>query len=151
MTPKQIALVQESFALVRPIADAAAAAFYDRLFETAPHLRAMFPQDLAPQRKKLMAVLGVAVASLDRIEQLLPTLHELGAKHVGYGVKEEHYAPVGAALLHTLEAGLGEAWTPETAEAWTVAFTALSGAMQDGAAQAQAKADADADADAEAA
>jgi hypothetical protein len=36
MTPEQVALVQESFAKVAPIADQAAIMFYDRLFELAP-------------------------------------------------------------------------------------------------------------------
>lgn len=136
MTPEQIALVKSSFALVTPIVDDAVADFYQRLFDRAPHLRGMFPQDLSGQRKKLAAVLGVAVGSLQRIDTLLPTLRELGAKHAGYGVKIEHYPIVGGALLETLEAGLGDAWTEEVAQAWVAAYTALSGAMLDGAAEA---------------
>ncbi|MGZ5940003.1 MAG: hemin receptor, partial [Rhizomicrobium sp.] len=40
-----------------------------------------------------------------------------------------HYAPVGAALLWTLEKGLGAAWTPGLASAWTNAYATLSGFM----------------------
>lgn len=137
MTPHQIHLVKSSFELARPVAADVVAAFYVRLFELAPQLRSMFPQDLTAQRKKLLMVLATAVGALDKIETLLPTLHELGAKHTGYGVRPEHYDVVGAALLQTLEAGLGEAWTPETAEAWTVAYGALSQAMLAGAAEAE--------------
>ena len=58
MTPSQIELVQDSFAKVAPISEQAASLFYDRLFEVAPQVRAMFPDDLTEQRKKLMATLG---------------------------------------------------------------------------------------------
>ena len=140
MTPDQIQRVKSSFDMVRPIANEAAGLFYDRLFQIAPDLKPMFPEDLTDQKKKLIAVLATAVGALDRIETLLPVLHTLGAKHVGYGVKSEHYAPVGAALLQTLETGLGDAWTAETAEAWQEAYAALSAAMLEGAADVSARA-----------
>ena len=49
MTPHQITLVQTSFAKVAPIAATAADLFYGRLFEIAPEVRGMFPDDLAEQ------------------------------------------------------------------------------------------------------
>ena len=99
MTPQQIALVQTSFAKVVPIAGTAADLFYGRLFEIAPDVRRMFPQDLAEQKKKLMAMLGTVVAGLARLDTLLPAICALGERHAGYGVKVEHFTPVGAALL----------------------------------------------------
>jgi hemoglobin-like flavoprotein len=129
MTPSQIAMVQTSFAKVAPIADQAAIMFYDRLFETAPQVRAMFPADLTEQRKKLMATLAVVVHGLSNLDSILPAASALATRHVAYGAKREHYPVVGAALLWTLEQGLGEAWTPELAEAWTAAYGTLSGYM----------------------
>lgn len=129
MTPHQIALVQSSFAKVAPIAATAADLFYGRLFEIAPEVRAMFPDDLTDQKKKLMAMLGTAVGALTRLDQLLPAVRALGERHAGYGVKAAHFAPVGAALLWTLEKGLGPDFTPETKAAWTEAYTALAGVM----------------------
>jgi hemoglobin-like flavoprotein len=113
MTPNRVTLVQTSFASVAPIAGVAADLFYDRLFEIAPDVRRMFPNDLAEQKKKLMAMLGTAVAGLSKPDALLPAVRALGARHGGYGVTAEHFAPVGAALIWTLEKGLGEAFTPE--------------------------------------
>jgi hemoglobin-like flavoprotein len=46
-----------------------------------------------------------------------------------YGVTAAHYAPVGAALLWTLEKGLGPDFTPEVKMAWTETYTALAGVM----------------------
>ncbi|TAJ87884.1 MAG: hemin receptor [Reyranella sp.] len=129
MTPQQIELVQTSFKKVVPIAGTAADLFYDRLFETAPEVRALFPQDMKEQKVKLMAMLGTAVSSLHKLDEILPAVKALGERHKGYGVTAAHYAPVGAALLWTLEQGLGPDFTPEVKEAWTLTYTALAGVM----------------------
>ena len=129
MTPEQVNLVQQSFAKVAPISEQAAVLFYDRLFEVAPGVKAMFLDDMTEQRKKLMATLAVVVGGLNNLETILPAASALAKRHVSYGAKPEHYPVVGGALLWTLEKGLGDAWTPETAAAWTAAYTTLSGYM----------------------
>lgn len=129
MTPEKIELVQSSFAKVVPIADAAAGLFYGRLFEIAPEVKPLFKGDMKEQGKKLMATLNVAVQSLTNLPALVPVLEKLAKGHVPYGVKPEHYDKVGAALLWTLEQGLGDAWTAETAEAWTETYTLVASTM----------------------
>jgi hemoglobin-like flavoprotein len=129
MNPTQIKLVQDSFAKVAPISETAAVLFYDRLFEIAPQVKAMFPADMTEQRKKLMATLAVVVNGLGNLESVLPAASALAKRHLSYGAKPSHYPVVGAALLWTLEKGLGDAWTPEVAEAWTAAYGTLSGFM----------------------
>ena len=129
MTLDQVKLVQQSFAKVAPISEQAAVLFYGRLFEVAPSVRAMFPDDMKEQRKKLMATLAVVVNGLTNLEAVLPAASALAKRHVNYGAKAEHYPVVGGALLWTLEKGLGDAWTPETASAWTAAYGTLSGYM----------------------
>ena len=129
MTPKQIALVQQSFEKVAPIADQAAKLFYERLFVTMPHLRSMFKNDIDAQGRKLMATLGTVVSNLHQLDTVLPAARDLAIRHVGYGVRPEHYEPVGGALLWTLEQGLGPDFTRETAEAWRAAYSALSAEM----------------------
>ncbi|MDR3484226.1 MAG: globin family protein [Bradyrhizobium sp.] len=129
MTPDHVKLVQESFAKVAPISETAAVLFYDRLFEIAPKVKAMFPADMTEQRRKLMATLSVVVNGLGNLESVLPAASALAKRHVSYGAKAEHYPVVGAALLWTLEKGLGDGWTPEVAEAWTAAYGTLSGFM----------------------
>jgi len=117
LTSAQKDLVQQSFAAIVPIADDAAVLFYERLFEIDPSLRRMFPSEMTAQRKKLVQMLTAAVKGLDRLEQLVPVVQDLGRRHVGYGVRDEQYATVGAALLWTLEKGLGATFTPETKDA----------------------------------
>jgi len=129
VTPQQVALVQGSFAKVAPIADQAAALFYGRLFETAPETRALFPGDMTAQGQKLMAAISTVVANLDHLGAIVPTAEALAKRHVAYGVRAEHYAPVGAALLWTLERGLGPDFTADVGAAWAAAYAALSGVM----------------------
>jgi len=129
MTPDQVKLVQESFARVAPISEQAAVLFYDRLFEIAPFVKGMFPTDMSEQRRKLMATLAIVVNGLSNLEMILPAASALATRHVAYGAKAEHYPVVGEALLWTLEKGLGAGWTPDVAEAWTAAYTTLSGFM----------------------
>ena len=129
MTQDQVKLVQQSFAKVAPLSDQAAVLFYDRLFEIAPSVKAMFPADMTEQRKKLMAMLTAVVNGLANLESVLPAASALAVRHVSYGARREHYPVVGAALLWTLEKGLGDGWTPEVADAWTAAYGTLSGFM----------------------
>ena len=129
MTPQQVSLVQQSFSKVVPIAGTAADLFYDRLFEIAPEVKPLFTSDLAEQKKKLIAMLATVVNGLDKLDTVLPAASKLAKNHVGYGVKARDYQPVGAALLWTLEKGLGDAWTKEVSDAWVAAYTTLSGFM----------------------
>ena len=131
MTDRQVWLVQTTFKQVLPIADHAAALFYAHLFTLDPTLRALFHGDMQAQGRKLMTMLRVVVKGLNRLEVLLPALHELGRRHLEYGVTEAHYATVGAALLWTLEQGLGESFTPEVATAWSTAYSLLAEQMQE--------------------
>jgi hemoglobin-like flavoprotein len=129
VTPDQVKAIQDSFKLVAPISEQAAAMFYGRLFEIAPAVKPLFRGDMTEQGRKLMATLGAVVNSLDKLEAVLPAASALAKRHVDYGVKAQDYTPVGAALLWTLEQGLGEHWTPQLAEAWGAAYTLLSGYM----------------------
>ena len=126
MTPDQVKAIQESFKKVAPISEQAAALFYGRLFEIAPEVKPLFRGDMTEQGRKLMATLGVVVNGLSNLEAILPAASALAKRHVGYGVKAADYTPVGAALLWTLERGLGDAWTPDLAAAWGAAYTVLS-------------------------
>jgi hemoglobin-like flavoprotein len=133
VTDTQKVLVQESFAAVAPIADEAAVLFYRRLFELDPSLERMFRGDMAEQRRKLMQMLTAAVKGLDRLEQLVPVVEDLGRRHAGYGVADAHYDTVGAALLWTLEQGLGEAFTPDVRDAWITVYGLLARTMKNAA------------------
>ncbi len=130
MTSRQITLVQDSFRQVEPVLEAATAMFYERLFELDPSLRGLFHRSREEQGRMLAQALTVVVKGIDQPEQLKKAVKALGERHAGYGVRDEHYATVGAALLWTLEQGLGEAFTPEVREAWAAAYGWLAFTMQ---------------------
>lgn len=136
MTPEQKTLVQSSFTKVAPIADTAAALFYGKLFELDPDLKPLFKGDMTEQGKKLMQMIGTAVNGLDRLDQIVPVVQELGKRHVDYGVKNKDYDSVGTALIWTLEQGLGEAFTPDVKESWVTVYTILADTMKDAATEA---------------
>ena len=132
MNPAQIRLVQQSFEKLRPIATTAADLFYDRLFELDPSIKPMFPifkEDMKEQGRKLMDTLDLITRGLSVPEIILPSIKQLAQRHAGYGVRDEHYATVGAALFWTMEQALGEDFTPEVRGAWTEAYTFLTDVM----------------------
>ena len=141
LTPYQKDNIRESFALAAPNADQVAVHFYALLFANDPSLRPLFAHtDMAGQRKALMQTLAVVVASLDKLDTLVPAVQALGRRHAGYGVRDEDYETVGATLLQTFEDLLGDAFTRDVREAWTAAYGLLAGIMRDAAATAEREA-----------
>ncbi|MGB0684102.1 MAG: methyl-accepting chemotaxis protein [Magnetovibrionaceae bacterium] len=137
MNNETIHLVRESFNKVKPIKEQAAELFYNRLFELDPSLKSMFSGDMKRQGAKLMAALSTVVNSLDRFDQVIPELERMGIRHAGYGVRADHYATVGEALLWTLEQGLGPDCTPDVKTAWVEAFNVIADTMIDAADKAE--------------
>ncbi|MES2297903.1 MAG: globin family protein [Pseudomonadota bacterium] len=134
MQDTHIVLVQESWKKVLPIRAVAAELFYAKLFELDPSLRALFKGDMAEQGSKLMMMIGIAVAGLSKLDELVPAVQALGQRHVGYGVQDAHYDTVAAALLDTLHKGLGEGFTADVKQAWIAVYGVLAGTMKAAAA-----------------
>jgi hemoglobin-like flavoprotein len=138
MTPEQKILVQQSFEQVVPIRDTAATLFYARLFELDPALKPLFKGDMTQQGRLLMTMIGTAVRGLDDLGALRSAVRALGVRHTAYGVSAKDYDTVAAALLWTLEQGLGEAFSPATRAAWIALYGMLAGTMKQAAAAAPA-------------
>ena len=129
MTESDEVLIRESFAHLHRRKAETGALFYGRLFEIAPEVRPLFKGDIRAQGVKLMETLTVAVATLRDREGLAILLRKLGREHRGYGIKESHYDSVGAALIWTLRASLGPAFTPPVERAWTSLYGEIAGVM----------------------
>lgn len=129
MTKEQIALVQQSWAVLLPKAKESGLLFYDQLFAVAPGLRALFQADITSQANKLMTVLNFVVSQLHDLDQLLPKVQRLAIRHNAYGANPVHYEAVGQCLLATLQQALGRAWTPEVRSAWTTAYNTIKNIM----------------------
>ncbi len=136
ITEQQIALVQESWDKVVPIQETAAELFYGQLFEIAPEVKPLFKGDMKSQGRKLMTMLNTAVKSLNDLDAIVPAVQDMGKRHVGYGVKDEHYDVVAEALLWTLGKGLGDDFTDEVKDAWVAVYTLVATVMKDAAAEA---------------
>lgn len=122
-------LVEKTFSLIRPNADLAATLFYTRLFEINPQLRPLFRGDLKEQGRKLMATIGTAVAASRNPEPLKIVLESLAVRHIQYGVATKDFDDVGAALLWTLEKGLGDNFTDEVRHAWVTLYGEIVAVM----------------------
>ena len=136
ITSEQATLVRDSWNQLIPIAGQAAGLFYGKLFELDASLKPMFEGDMTEQGAKLMRMIGIAVDNLDRLDEVVPAVQELGVKHLGYGVKNSQYDTVGEALLWTLGQGLGDAFTKEVMVAWMDVYGLLANTMMDAAREA---------------
>ena len=134
MTDEQIRLVRESFSQLQPLAEPAAAQFYDRLFERSPGVAELFRVDMAVQGHRLMTMLGAAIGLLDDPARLDEALRGLGARHVGYGTLPSHYDVLGGALIDTLALSLGPQFSPAHRRAWAAFYGHLRTVMLSGAA-----------------
>jgi hemoglobin-like flavoprotein len=138
MTPEQHTLVRESWRRFEPRLRDSGLRFYEQLFALDPTVAPLFERtDLVHQERKLMVMLAEIVRVLDRPAELVPEVAGLGHRHVGYGVKNDDYASVGAALLWLLDQVLGEEFTPELREAWSEAYLLVSSIMRRAAARDQ--------------
>jgi hemoglobin-like flavoprotein len=129
MTPEQAQLVVDSWQQIKPASEQAANTFYHKLFELDPELETLFKSDMQTQGAKLMAMIDVAVNSLNDLDGINADLKALGQRHVEYGVKDKDYVTVGTALLWMLQQNLGDDFTPEVKYAWAAVYGALAKTM----------------------
>lgn len=125
--------IRESFAFLLPMQEDAAEAFYDALFQGHPQVRAMFPADMTEQTGKLWSVLVMAVDALDDLGRLHVALRDMGARHVDYGVEEEHYALVADMLIDTIALAMGPTFTDGHRASWQSVMGLISAEMIAGA------------------
>ncbi|GAA1770791.1 globin domain-containing protein [Nonomuraea bangladeshensis] len=128
--------LKDSWRLVARSGDQVPLFFYSALFLMNPETRDLFPVAMASQRDRLVGALGRIVSNVDRVEELVPYLQQLGRDHRKFAVVTEHYPAVGRALLATLEHFLGDRWTPALAEDWTKAYSLVAQVMSEAAADA---------------
>ena len=134
-------ILEESFDLVAPRGDELVAVFYGNLFVRAPQVRPLFAHvEMKKQRAMLLAALVLLRKSLRDLDAIVPKLRELGARHVAYGARPEHYPVVGTVLISSMAAVAGDDWKPEHEAAWSAAFEIVAATMLEGAAAAELRA-----------
>ena len=131
MTPGQIAVVEDTLATID--LEALTADFYRRAFAEDPSLSDMFTTDPAVQRARFAAELDEIVRSMRSMEAFEPEVRALGERHRRYGVRSAHYRLMGKMLLAAIASALGDRWTPEVEEAWSLAYNLTAETMMLGA------------------
>jgi hemoglobin-like flavoprotein len=126
----KIQLVQDTWAMVAPIADQTAVMFYNRLFEIDPTVKDLFRGDMVVQGRLLIGMIDTGVKGLGHLPALVPILEDLGRRHTNYRVEAQHYDTMGAALLWTLEQGMGDAFTPAVRQAWVDVYALMATMMR---------------------
>jgi NAD(P)H-flavin reductase/hemoglobin-like flavoprotein len=129
--------LKDSWHLVARSGDQVPLFFYSALFLMNPETRDLFPVSMAQQRDRLVGALGHIVSNVDRVDELVPFLKQLGRDHRKFAVVAEHYPAVGRALLATLEHFLAERWTPALAQDWAQAYGLVAQVMAEAAAEAE--------------
>jgi methyl-accepting chemotaxis protein len=133
--------LETSFDLVAPRGDELMDAFYGRLFAAAPPVKPLFARtDMKQQKAMLLAALVLLRKSLRNLDAIVPKIRELGARHVAYGARPEHYPVVGEVLLASMAEIAGDAWLPEYERAWSEAFAVVAAVMIEGAESASLEA-----------
>ncbi|WP_460958538.1 FAD-binding oxidoreductase [Parasphingorhabdus pacifica] len=129
-----VQLIRDSWAVVEPQSDEVARFFYGMLFSLSPQTRELFAVNMEVQRSRLLRALVHVIQMVDRPDELLPFLHQLGRDHRKFGVVTDHYEAVGTALLASIKKHAGSHWTEEVERAWAEAYTVMASAMTEAAA-----------------
>ncbi len=133
VSPAELALIESADEVVRADPDAFAHVFYATLFEVAPEVRELFDDDLTAQRGKLVDEVAFFIGAAADLDRFVERAHDLGSRHVGYGVQRDHYDAVGVALVAAVRERTGDDWTSEHHRAWTKLYRLISDVMLDGA------------------
>jgi hemoglobin-like flavoprotein len=129
--------LETSFDLVAPRGDELMDEFYSRLFAAEPEVQSLYPRDMKKQKAMFLGALVLLRKSLRDLDKIVPALRAMGARHVAYGARPEHYATAGGILIEAMAVIAGPDWKPEYERAWSAAFDVVAGTMLAGAAEAE--------------
>jgi hemoglobin-like flavoprotein len=131
LSTAQIAIVKDTWNRnIHPDLQHTGRIFYTRLFELDPSLNELFKGDLDQQSLNFMKIMQSLVDSLETLEEVKPTLENMGVRHVGYGVQDEDYALFGQALLWALAQKMKHEFTDDVRDAWQTTYNVLTDIMQ---------------------
>jgi nitric oxide dioxygenase len=129
LTTAQISLIRDSFRRLQSDPGSNAELFYQHLFRIAPELRPMFRSDMTGQGMRFMSTLALIVQHLDDPQELRPYLEKLAQGHAAFGVKHEHFHPMGQALIQTMRDTLETTFPADADAAWEAAYDLLADEM----------------------
>ncbi len=129
LTVSQVDIIRRTFLIISADSAYAEEIFYQYLFRIKPELEELLDRDSSIQSKKLTNMLGLIVSQIHNLPELLPMLSDLASRHIGYGVRAEHYHDVGHALIAMLRDILGSGFDSDAETAWVKAYDGIAVTM----------------------
>ncbi|KAI0121328.1 globin-like protein [Xylariales sp. AK1849] len=124
-----LAIVKATAPVMKEHGEAIARLFYGNMLAAHPELHNIFNktgQDTGAQPRALASAVFAYATYIDDLAQLKDLVERIAQKHVSLVIQPEHYPIVGRYLIEAVAIVLGDAVTPEVAEAWTAAYSALA-------------------------
>ncbi|MCS2609179.1 NO-inducible flavohemoprotein [Halomonas dongshanensis] len=132
LTPAQEAVIAATAPVVAEHLETITQRFYPLMFERYPEVKALFNQTHQQDGAQPRALAGSVLAyvkvrqSPETARQVMETVVN---KHVSLDIRPHHYPIVGECLMAAIAEVLGEAVTPEIADAWGALYQELAGLL----------------------
>ncbi|KAF3070803.1 Flavohemoprotein [Daldinia childiae] len=129
ISPEHIAIVKATAPVLKEHGATITTLFYKNLIAAHPELKNVFSmsnQTSGAQPRALAGAVFAYATYVDDLGQLKALVERIAHKHESLNVQADHYPIVGKYLIEAVAAVLGDACTPEIAEAWTAAYGALA-------------------------
>lgn len=129
LTQSQIDIIKATAPVVAEHAREITETFYPLMFERYPEVQAFFNQahqQTGSQRQALANAVIAYASNIDRLEVLGDAVSLIAQKHCSLDIRPEQYPIVGECLMAAIGEVLGDAVTPEVADAWGAAYQQLA-------------------------
>ncbi|TQV98085.1 hypothetical protein V2A60_006224 [Cordyceps javanica] len=129
LTQSQVDIVKSTAAVLKDQGGTITRIFYANMLAAHPELKNYFSlrnQATGAQQAALGASVLAYASYIDDLPRLAHAVERIAHKHASLFVRPEHYAIVGEHLVGAFAEVLGDALTPDVADAWTAAYAQLA-------------------------
>ncbi|KZL86983.1 nitric oxide dioxygenase [Colletotrichum incanum] len=129
LTQDQINIVKSTAPVLKVHGETITTLFYKDMIDTHPELKNVFSlrNQASGEQPRALAQSVLAYATyIDDLPRLKAAVERIAHKHASLYIRPEQYDIVGTHLMKAIGEVLGDALTPEIAEAWTAAYGQLA-------------------------
>ncbi|EFQ33070.1 globin [Colletotrichum graminicola] len=129
LTQDQINIVKSTAPVLKVHGETITTLFYKDMIDTHPELKNVFSlrNQASGEQPRALAQSVLAYATyIDDLPKLKAAVERIAHKHASLYIRPEQYDIVGTHLMKAIGEVLGDALTPEIAEAWTAAYAQLA-------------------------
>ncbi|XOZ34519.1 NO-inducible flavohemoprotein [Halomonadaceae bacterium KBTZ08] len=134
LSPEQEQIIQDTAPVVAEHLETITARFYPLMFERYPDVNALFNASHQASGNQARALAGAVLQYVQlrgNPAQARAALSTAISKHISLGIQPEHYPIVGECLMEAIGDVLGDAITPDVADAWQALYDELAGLLID--------------------